>query len=62
MVFGLYAKDQQLMMLALVLSMGAFGVIAIQALMIPQQAAAAGCENGRVSIAFNASKGRCFGH
>jgi hypothetical protein len=36
---------------------GLFGVLAIQTVMIPQQAEAIGCNN---SIAANASKGRCF--
>ena len=52
-------ENEQWMALALVLALGVVGVIAVQALMIPQQAAAVGCTSG---TAFNASKGRCFGH
>ena len=45
---------------ALVAALGLLGVIAIETVSIPQhQAEARGCTNG---IAFNASKGRCFGH
>jgi hypothetical protein len=42
---------------AIAIAVGLFGVLAIQTVMIPQQAEAAGCNN---SIAVNASKGRCF--
>jgi hypothetical protein len=50
--------------IAIGIAVGLFGVLAIQtAVLIPQQAEAEGCENGRaVSTAANASKGRCFGH
>ena len=58
MVYGLDAKDQQLMVLALVLALGVLAVLAVQALMIPQQAAAAGC--APLSTGYNASAGRCF--
>lgn len=48
---------------AIGIAVGLFGVLAIQTVVIPQQAEAAGCENGAApSTAFNASKGRCFGH
>jgi hypothetical protein len=43
---------------ALVAALGLLGVIAVDAFTI-QKVDAAGC---RTSIAFNASKGRCFGH
>ena len=59
MVFGLEAKDAQLVMVALALALAVTGMIAVQASMIPQQASAAGCTS---SLAFNASQGRCFGH
>jgi predicted lipoprotein len=39
--------------------MGLVGVVAVTILSVPEDAEAAGCNNG---IAFNASKGRCFGH
>jgi hypothetical protein len=52
-------ENQQWMILAVVLALGLVGVIAVQAVMIPKSAEAAGC---RTSIAFNASQGRCFGH
>lgn len=49
---------------AIAIAIGLFGVLAIQMALIPQQAEAAGCENGipNSARAFNASKGRCFGH
>jgi hypothetical protein len=52
-----------LAIVAMVAVLGLLGVVAIESIItsiIPQhQAQAAGCNNG---IAFNASKGRCFGH
>jgi Flp pilus assembly protein CpaB len=44
---------------AIVAAMGLVGVVAVTITSIPENAEAAGCNNG---IAFNASKGRCFGH
>jgi hypothetical protein len=47
---------------AIVAAIGLVGVLAIETLILPQQqqqAYAAGCKS---SLAFNASKGRCFGH
>jgi hypothetical protein len=48
--------------IAIVTALGLLGVVAIMIVTIPQQqqAEAAGCNSG--GIAFNASKGRCFGH
>ena len=43
---------------ALVAALGLLGVIAVDAFTI-QNVDARGCNNG---VAFNASKGRCFGH
>jgi hypothetical protein len=47
--------------IAIVAALALLGVVAITILTIPlqQEAEARGCNN---SIAFNASKGRCFGH
>lgn len=42
---------------AITLAIGLLGVIAIETVLIPQQADAAGCPPGP---AINASKGRCF--
>jgi hypothetical protein len=54
-------NNTTLAIVAIVAALGLLGVIAIETLILPQQqqAYAAGCNNG---IAFNASKGRCFGH
>ena len=50
-------------LVAIVLAFTLLGVVAVQAVMVSQQAEAAGCENGQaVGVAVNASKGRCFGH
>jgi hypothetical protein len=48
-------------LIAIVSALALLGVVVVMvAVTIPlQQAEAAGCNN---SIAFNASKGRCFGH
>jgi Flp pilus assembly protein CpaB len=54
-----------LAMIAIVAALGLIGVLAITIVTIPlqQQAEARGCESGGApSTAFNASKGRCFGH
>ncbi len=48
--------------IAIVAALAVLGVVAITLVTIPlqmQQAEARGCTN---AIAFNASKGRCFGH
>jgi hypothetical protein len=50
--------EAMIAVLALVAAVGLLGVIAVDALTIPK-VDASGCNNGR---AFNASKGRCFGH
>ena len=53
-----------LVILSMMAALGVVGVVAIVGVTknIPQ-AEAAGCENASaVSIAVNASKGRCFGH
>jgi hypothetical protein len=54
-------KETSLAIFAIVVSLGLFGIIIVESISIPlqQQADARGCRN---SIAFNASKGRCFGH
>jgi hypothetical protein len=50
-------------LVAVVLALALVGVVAVQTVMVSQQAEAAGCENGQAtSVAVNASKGRCFGH
>ena len=51
-----------LAIVAIVAALGLLGVVAIESIIsiTPQhQAEARGCNN---SVAFNASKGRCFGH
>ena len=51
---------EQMIMLAIMLAVGVFlvsGLLVVPALEQNQQAEAVGCKN---SIAFNASKGRCF--
>jgi hypothetical protein len=42
----------------------ALGVLSVQAvdLVLFLEAEARGCESGGAGVAFNASKGRCFGH
>ena len=53
-------KETTLAIIAIVAALGLLGVVVVESISIPQhQAEAAGCNNG---IAFNASKGRCFGH
>jgi hypothetical protein len=44
---------------AVVAAMGLIGIVGVQILSVPEDAEARGCNN---SVAFNASKGRCFGH
>jgi hypothetical protein len=49
-----------LAVIAIIAALGLLGVVAVETFNLSaQQADAAGCNNG---IAFNASKGRCFGH
>lgn len=57
-------NQQQLALLALVAALALLGVVVVTvAVTIPlQQAEARGCESGGAGVAFNASKGRCFGH
>jgi hypothetical protein len=53
-------KETSLAIIAIVVALGLLGIIIVESISIPQQQAdAAGC---RTSTAFNASKGRCFGH
>lgn len=51
-------------MIAIFAALGLVGVLTITVVTTPvQEAEARGCENGQAgSVAFNASKGRCFGH
>jgi hypothetical protein len=59
-------NNNQLAIIAIVAALGVLGVVVVTvAATIPmQQAEAAGCESGfpNSARAFNASKGRCFGH
>jgi hypothetical protein len=51
--------------IAIVAALALLGVVVVTvAFTIPslQQAEARGCESGGAAVAFNASKGRCFGH
>jgi hypothetical protein len=42
---------------------GLVGIVVIDSIMTTQEAEARGCESGAATgTAFNASKGRCFGH
>jgi hypothetical protein len=54
-------KETTLAIIAIVAALGLLGVVVVETVNMPkqQQAYAAGCTNGK---AFNASKGRCFGH
>ena len=55
-------RNVSIAIIAIVATLAILGVVVVMvALTIPlqQQAEAAGCNNG---VAFNASKGRCFGH
>jgi hypothetical protein len=54
-------KETMLAMFAIIAVAALLGAITVETLSLPQlhQANAAGCTN---SQAFNASKGRCFGH
>jgi hypothetical protein len=53
-------KETTLAMIAIVAVLGLLGVVVVESISIPQhQADARGC---MTSQAFNASKGRCFGH
>jgi hypothetical protein len=61
-LFTLQRNNTTFTVIAMVAAMALLGVVVITLVTIPlrmQQAEAAGCNNG---IAFNASKGRCFGH
>jgi hypothetical protein len=51
-------QDAMLAIFAIIAALGLLGVIAVDAINI-QKVDARGCNNG---VAFNASKGRCFGH
>jgi hypothetical protein len=54
-------QQTSMTVIAIVAALALLGVVAITIVTIPvlQQAEARGCNNG---VAFNASKGRCFGH
>jgi hypothetical protein len=52
-------KETSLAIIAIVVALGLLGIIIVESISIPQQADSRGC---RTSTAFNASKGRCFGH
>jgi hypothetical protein len=52
-----------LAIIAVFAAMGFIGAVAIEVMSVPQEVTAAGCSNAPLpglSIAFNASKGRCF--
>jgi hypothetical protein len=52
-----------LAIIAIAAVLGLLGLVVVETISVQQQAKAKGCESGRaVSQAFNASKGRCFGH
>jgi hypothetical protein len=54
------SQETILAIIATVAILGLLGLAVVESISIPQQQAdARGCTNG---IAFNASKGRCFGH
>jgi hypothetical protein len=56
-------QNNQLAVFAIVAALGALGVVVVTVatLTIPVQEAEAGCERGAaVSLAANASRGRCF--
>jgi hypothetical protein len=57
-------KNTTFVVIALVAALALVGVVAVTIVTIPlqQQAEARGCESGGAGIAFNASRGRCFGH
>jgi hypothetical protein len=58
-------KQTTLAIFAIVAALGLIGVLTITVVTIPtQEAEARGCESGlpNSAVAFNASKGRCFGH
>jgi hypothetical protein len=58
LVLMLMQKEIALAIIAVVAALGLLGVVVVESISIPQhQAEARGCKN---SIAFNASKGRCF--
>jgi hypothetical protein len=54
-------KETTLAIIAIVAALGLLGLVVAESANMPKQlqAYARGCSNG---IAFNASKGRCFGH
>jgi hypothetical protein len=55
-------RTTSIAVIAIVAALALFGVVVVTvAVTIPLQEVEAGCERGKaVSIAFNASKGRCF--
>ena len=54
-------EQTTLAIIAIVAALGLLGLVVAESVNIPkqQQAYAKGCTSG---VAFNASKGRCFGH
>lgn len=52
-------ETMTLALISIVAAIGLIGVVAIDIVTPLQDAEARGCNNG---VAFNASKGRCFGH
>lgn len=55
-------SEGSIMIFAIVAALGLIGVVVVEAVFIlPQEADARGCSAGSAgSLAFNASKGRCF--
>ncbi len=56
-------NDTTLAIIAIAAVIGLLGLVVVETISVQQKAEAKGCESGpAVSQAFNASKGRCFGH
>ena len=58
-------NNSQLAVIAIVAALAVLGVVVITVAVVTiplQQAEARGCESGGAGVAFNASRGRCFGH
>jgi hypothetical protein len=56
-IIGIMNTQQTVVIFALIAAMGLVTVVAVDIVLTMQAAEAAGC---RTSVAFNASKGRCF--
>jgi hypothetical protein len=55
--------ESTIVLFALVAALGLVTVVAVDIILTTQEAEARGCENGAATgTAFNASRGRCFGH